>query len=463
MPEIAFFVIYPMMAFVAALVVVAVLGLAFHGERLWTESLVPTIAPLMLLGIALSTVLSGRNLAYAEKHIDRLASQPDGGQNVLQVLTLLILSVAVAKIIGSLIRPAPAVGAPGKSLFFALVLYIFGSNFFPSLFGKVPAFVHSMAYPLFVLTAIWTARNESLESAINAAKFALFSLMFGSLVVAVVEPSIALQPDYKGLIPGLNVRLWGLGSNPNSLGPLALLAVLLDYMQPTRKRWLRGLLWLVCGSVIVLAQSKTAWLALLVASMILSWYRWGHINRHKTTQYLILLFIAIGIFACIGLLYFDLPGIWAQFLATREGDSLTSLTGRTAIWNVAIKTWLTSPLFGYGPLAWDSQFRTNIGMAFAFNAHNQFLHTLSVSGAIGFVTLLVYLGYLIASAFQTAAVTRGVSVTILAMMLFRSTSEVPLVLNGLFDSEVLTHVILFAILTRQVHVRRKESCPCPRN
>ena len=71
-----------------------------------------------------------------------------------------------------------------------------------------------------------------------------------------VAPNLALQPGYSGWIPGLDVRLWGLGSNPNSIGPLAVLALLLEYVQPTRIRSLR--LAVVLSALVVVVLAVTA-------------------------------------------------------------------------------------------------------------------------------------------------------------------------------------------------------------
>ena len=69
---------------------------------------------------------------------------------------------------------------------------------------------------------------------------------------------------------------------------------------------------------------------------------------------------------------------------------MTTLTGRTEIWAVALQTWKANPLFGYGAAMWDDEFRRAVGMDFAYNAHNQFLQSLSVAGGLGLAGLLVY-------------------------------------------------------------------------
>ena len=440
--------IYPLLALGAALAVVAALGLSMHGERLWSSRFVPAIAPLMALGIAVSSLLSSRNLALAEKHIDLISEQPGGGTWILRLITLSIVSIALAKLIGAFMRRQSVAVAPGTPLFVALMVYIVASNFLPSAFGTVPTFVHSLFYPALIFSAAWAARRESPEATLSAAKAALYTLMIGSLIAAVIVPAIAVQPDYQGLIPGLNIRLWGLGSNANSIGPLALLTLLMEYLQPTRKRWLRALLMTATGLVFVLAQSKTVWVALLIVLAILTWYRWATKNRQQASMVFLLVLLGAGIASMTTLLLMDVGAVWDRFADSKLGDNVTTISGRTAIWEVALREWQRNPFFGYGPEIWNLKFRTKIGMPFAFSAHNQFLQTLSVAGTLGFVALLAYLGYVIPAAWRMAAATRGVSLALLSMILFRCLAEAPLTMTGLIDADSLTHFLLFVIILR---------------
>ena len=439
---------YPLLALGAALAVVAALGLLMHGERLWSSRFVPAIAPLIALGIAVSSLLSGRNLALAEKHIDMMSEQPGGGASILRLITLIIVSIALAKLIGTFVRRQSVPVAPGTPLFVALMVYIVASNFLPSAFGTVPTFVHSLFYPALIFSAAWAARRESPEATLSAAKAALYTLMIGSLIAALIVPAIAVQPDYQGLIPGLNIRLWGLGSNPNSIGPLALLTLMMEYLHPTRKRWLRALLIAATGLVFMLAQSKTVWIALLIVATILAWHRWVRGRSQEASIVVVLVLLGAGIAFLTTLLLTDVGAVWDRFLDSKEGANVTSFSGRTGIWEVALQEWERSPLFGYGPEIWGLKFRIKIGMPFAFSAHNQFLQTLSVAGTLGFVALLAYLRYVIPAALRAAAATRGVSLALLSMISFRCISEAPLAMTGLIDGDALTHFLFFVIILR---------------
>lgn len=452
--EFLYIAVYFLLAFGAAIAVVMALGFSLQAERLWSEKLVPAIVPLMVGGIALSSLLSGRNLVFAEKHIDVLSAQSIGGTNFLRLITVVILCIALAKLIGRFLKRQSSMPAPGNPLLIAVFVYVVAGYFLPSMLGTKPAFFHTFFYPVVIFAAAWAGRNESLALTIRPAKYALYAMMLGSLLAAVVTPDIALQPNYSGLIPMLKIRLWGLGSNANSIGPLALLVFLLEYLEPTPRRWMRTLLLFSTGCVFVVAQSKTVWVALIVVLGVLAWHRWATLHREKVTILIVLGFISAGVVVLGAFLFFDFSVLLDRFFGSRAGDNLFSLSGRTGIWDVAIQEWLRNPLFGYGPEIWGPRFRAEIGMPYAFSAHNQFMQTLSMAGALGLAALLVYLRYLIPAAFRMSAETRGVSVALLGVILLRSISETPLAMAGLLDGDVLTHFLLFVIVLRAPVSRR---------
>ena len=440
--------VYLCITLLLTLLVVASLAVALHAERRWGTWFVPAIMPLMALGIAVSTLFSDRELVFAEKRIDLIAGRSGSGTAILQLITLSILSLAAAKLIGNFLRRENLPEAPGTPLAVALLVYIVAGSFLPSAFGTVPTFVHTLVYPALVFSAAWAARRDAPEATVRATKVTLYAMMVGSLAAAVVVPDISIQPDYQSLIPGLTFRLWGLGSSPNSIGPMALLVAMLEYLYPTRLRWLRAPLLLATAVVFILAQSRTVWLALPMVLAILGWYRWVRGRGLKPALVVALACIGAASAALTALLFVDVLALWERFADTQLGATTTSLSGRTGIWDVALREWLRNPLFGYGPAIWGPDFRTAIGMQYAVSAHNQFLQTLSSAGTLGFLALLAYLRYLIPAAVRMAPATRGVSLALLGMVLFRCLTETPLSMTGIIQGDALTHFLLFAIALR---------------
>lgn len=480
--QLPFFFTYYGGAMVVGLLLVALVAMASQIEIFLGRWFVPAIPALIALGIASSSVLSGRNLLYAEKHIELLSMGSGSGGWVLRIFTVLILSIAFARILSAAARARTLEAAAGTPLFIALACYAFANVVLPSAFGRHPAFVHSMFYSMIIFTAAWVARRENIVRSVAWAKHSLtLFLMIPSILLLLVPASsihnIVSEP-YRGFIPFVGFRLWGLGSNPNSIGPLALLVLLLEYLQPTRwRQWFWGPkldLWgfliarrlpqasssplqsmmrrayivLPAVLVLILAQSKTAWVAALVAAFILVWYRIAE-TRSSSARIAIVLVIMLCVMAAgIAFIAMDPMVLWEKLTASKVGENLATASGRTEIWRVAINEWLRSPIFGYGPGIWGPMFRIEVGMQFAFSAHNQFLHSLAGAGTVGFLALIVYLSFAARAAFRVARATRGVSVALLAMILLRCLTETPLSMNGLLDGDVLTHLIFFIVILR---------------
>lgn len=460
-PEIIVIAVYFLVTVTVAIGVVAALGFAIHGERRWGHLFVPAIVPLITLGIAASTVMSGRNLLYAEKAVDLLSLSLGAGTKIMQAITLAILVIAMAKLVGVFLRRNSLPVAPGTPVFVALMVYLVASNFLPSVFGTVPAFVHTMFYPVLIFSAAWAARRESPETTLRTAKVALYTLIIASLVAALTVPALAVQPNYKSLIPGLSIRFWGLADHANVIGPLSLLTFLLEYLHPTRRLWLRVVLVLATGLVFVLAQSKTVWLALPLVLAILAWYRWIKGPSQRTGMLTLLAFIGSACVLLVALMLTDVGSLWHRFTDSAVGASVTTLTGRIGIWELAWREWQDNPIFGYGPSIWGPKFRAEYGMPHAFTAHNQFMQTLSSAGTLGVLALLAYLRYLIPSALGAAASTKGVSVALLGMILVRCLSETPLTMIVLMDGNALTHFLFFVMVLRAPGARQAERNPQP--
>lgn len=447
--ELIYYTIYIGMALALAVGAVLGFGLFLQAERSFGRLIVPALVPLVALGISLGTLLSGRNLTYASFSIDSIHAGGDGGGGgLLRLISFSIVGLCGAKIVGHLLKQKTQVTSEGKPLFIAFVAYFVANAALNSAFGAHPEFIHNTFYSIIVFAAAYLARHEPLTGTIKFAKLALLAMMLLSLAAAIVKPELALQPSYKGWIPGLSIRLWGVGSNPNSIGPLALLLLLLESMQPSGKTWLRWSTILAALAVFALAQSKTVWLAGLVAIVIVFWYRHGRSENGGIQPIFALALVAVLLLSMLGLAFLDLERIWHKITFTQAGADITTLTGRALIWATAVDTWKNNPLFGYGPSAWGLEHRMQIAIPFAFSAHNQFLQSLSSAGGLGAATLTVYVALLGAGAVRAANWTRGVSVALFATVLFRCVTETPLSFGTILNGDFLTQLLLFGIALR---------------
>jgi O-antigen ligase len=436
---------YSIFALISALGLVLFFAVLLHGEQRYGHWARPAMVPIIALGIRASSLLSGRNLQYAATDLSLGMDGTAGDSSLLlRVFTLAILGISLARVTGQWLRRREVPAFGGTDLFVAFFAFFVAHTVLNSIFGTQPVFIHNIFYGIAAFAAIFAARREPLSITISFAKLALFSLMFLSLIAALVVPSLAVEPGYKGWIPGLSIRLWGVGSNANSIGPLALVAMLIEYMQPYQRRWLHWPLLLLSFIVFVVAQSKTVWVVFVILIPILFWYRMAKPKRGLDVR-LVLFLIGVASFTLLSLLFFDPISLWEQVMNTREGSQLGTLTGRSQIWAIAINEWLNNVVFGFGPDIWGPAYRARIGLQFATSAHNQFLQSLSAAGALGLTALLIYLVLLGRYALRSAAATKGVSVALFLLVLLRCMTETPLTLGTFFNGDFLTHILLFTI------------------
>lgn len=440
---------YSGIALVFALTLVLVQGVFFSLESRFARWTLPAVPLAMCLGMAVSSLLSGRNLKYATMDIRTIGSlEGAGGGSIMRAITAVVLALSFAKIVSRLmasrVSTGPDVG--GRSLLVTLLLFFLSTHVLSAAFGAHPAFVHNSYYPILVFVAFFMARAEGTERAIDFLKIGLSLLMVGSLATAVVMPSLAVQPDYPSWIPGFKIRLWGLGSNANSIGPLALLAGLLLFYRPYRNVALNAFVWLALLVVFFLSQSKTVWVAGLICLIVLMLYGRGRDERGQVKPAFVVALLLLAFVVVLAVAALDLGRIADRIAATKAGSELSTLTGRATIWGEAWRTWMSSFWFGYGPEAWGPLHRARIGLAFAFHAHNQLLQSLSGAGLFGGIAMLAYMVCMLLASVRAARVTRGVSIALAIVMATRWMTEAPLELEGLFIGETIIHLAWFMIV-----------------
>ena len=164
-------------------------------------------------------------------------------------------------------------------------------------------------------------------------------------------------------------------------------------------RW-RKLGWWAAGALITLALAATetrgAWIAVFVLVMCMIWAGWRRLRDASRRQKLTVAGLAVALTAAVAA---------AIILGLRNpaggSASLSSLlanasNGRTVIWLIALRAWLTHPITGWGPDAFMRAFESvvgadwyatlaggGVGFGSADNAHNflvQALVTLGIPG-----------------------------------------------------------------------------------
>lgn len=438
---------------ILAVAMVLVFALIMHTQTRIGRYFVPLMLALCALGMTLGVVLSGRDVRFAAFAVDSMNAEPGGATWPNRAVTFLILGLSLSIMVGRIFDSLKMSGSrrifgPEKPLAVVFIAYFVATNVIPAFMGEKPAFIHNQyyAFPLFLVAII--SATKDLELVIEWAKMALHMIMVASLIALAVAPNLALQPGYSGWIPGLDVRLWGLGSSPNSIGPLAVLVLLLEYIQPTRQRSVRRILIPSALAVFVLAQSKTAWIAATISIQCILLYRYGLDRQGRMHVGTVIFLLLLGAAASVTMMVTPPTALLGMLSDSKAGNDVLTLTGRTRIWGVALDVWMDNPIFGFGPTLWDNAFRASIQMPFAMHAHNQFLNSMGQAGAVGLLSLIAYLLVLSWGAIRIARSTRGGSLALLILIWMRCITETPLTITTLFNGDSYSHLILAMFAAR---------------
>lgn len=438
-------------AFGTAIGGVVAFALLLSSEKYWRQYTLPLILGTMLFGMTAGTLLSNRNVSLAGQDLSEVATTGSGASTwLLRLCSFGVVAICCARIGGTLFQAEKKISA-GNMLLAAFLCFFVSNSLSNAILGTHPAFVHGIYYAAFIFIAAYLGRHFPVDSVLTVARNGLLTFMLLSLAIAIVKPDLAIQRNYAGFVPGLSIRFWGLGSNPNSIGPLAAVLILITLLSPFRQRLLTWGTLAIAALVLLLTQSKTAWMALAMAMGIMATHRVMAKANSPDQKFDRALVIGIalctfGVLGTITLYSIDLNRLIDRILATDTGAQITTLTGRTQIWQVAISAWQANPLFGYGVTMWDPLHRYQIGMPFAFSAHNQWLQSLGGAGTFGLAGLLIYMVVALRFAWRAASSTGGISLALAVFLIFRCITETPLETDTLFNGDTLVHLLTFIIL-----------------
>src|SRR5882762_52736 len=444
-------VIYISAAILFSLAAVFALGTAMEIETRWRRLMVPALYALILLYSCTARVIYGRDL-YAP---DLLAPPNPAAKWFTRLAVLTTLTVCVARILAAALSRENR-GAGGGGLLAAFGLFFLTNTVLNSALGTQPQFSQEQYYVLFLFGVVYASRTQDVETALRFAKVGFLIFLAGSCVASVVAPELTIERNYHSLIPGVTVRFWGLETHANSMGPLALVYLLLAIHQPFERRWLQRLGVVVGAVVLVLAQSKTTWTAAAIAVPLLL------VQRSRAWGPAVFSVLALGVLVGVALLLLPALGVSVEhILETRQGQDATELDGRDVIWSLALQEWMRNPLFGYGITMWNDAYRMQIGLNHAVSAHNQFLQSLSVAGSMGLIGLLVYLGTLLRYVIRAQRGSQGLSVALLIVVLVRCLTETPLSIESFLGSAFVTHLLLVHIALAHGHRVVRAARPAP--
>lgn len=365
-------------------------------------------------------------------------------------LTYLVLAFSLVVIVKSL-HAKTTDGRHGNGLFIAYLVFI-APTFISSVAGSRPVFIHFMLYAPLIFTLAYLANpSEDWKWYIRQFKRVLLAYVSLSALLGVLAPTWSTGTALT-LIPGFTFRLHGVFSHSNSLGMAALAYLVLDLADTSPGALYRKLGWLVSMCVLIATQSKTAWVGAILAYAVFFIYKLSTLKTAAPQGQSAIALTAVGLVlltGSVGLLLLGGSGLenWFGGLDTQTYNSLTSLTGRTTIWEITIHSWLDNPIFGYGPGLWDVEYRLKYAPQFLYivgMAHNQFFQTLGESGVLGVIGLVVYVGTLLHFGIRFFSVTRGASLSLVIVLIARSVSETPF-RNQALDLMFFIHFAVFVL------------------
>jgi len=324
-----------------------------------------------------------------------------------------------------------------------LLVYFLTNTLLPVPFGMNAFIDRSHIYPVLVFAALFMSRDEGPEAIFGVAKIGLMIMMVASLVLMFAMPELTrrvYEPEVR--LPLIDFRLWGIGESANNIGPLAMTQIVLTLHRPFSNKALTWLSYISGGLVVLLAQSQTTWIiALTVLPAVIAYQHRAALK--KTLPAPAPWMVAAGAGFLVVMLFAPViiaEGVRAGIL---EG---TVLTGRPEVWSPAIDTFLDHPIFGYGLLAWEKDFRQNIQVLWAVHAHSQMLESLSVAGLVGGIGLVAYVGTLFYATVKQTVATVGLAPALFVIIMIRTMTEVPFSIGAIMINDMVTHLLLFRLL-----------------
>jgi O-antigen ligase len=340
------------------------------------------------------------------------------------------------------------------------VLLVVGFLFFagPIISAALDAFSSSwqelLTAPL-VLAAFCLGQPPPIKRTVSDVRRIARVYVWGSLLSVIVAPEwafeqlttaadLAIFRDYLGLGMG---RLIGFTTHPNFLGPVAAVSLALEAHSLFRRRgWIFHAL--AAGAVLLLAQSRTAWLCLIA---LLCFQRFHQRQRHGIPKFALFM-------SCVSLLAAALLMEKAQMLlaeAMSDGE-IGTLNGRTLAWNYAMAELRQNPLTGYGPTLFSIEYRMEVmrdpSLFWVGQAHNQALQTLGAYGIIGFIGLISFLSVMLVHSKRLSRETGGLLLALQVMILIRCLTESPMErLGGLSCNLMLLALNWALLLSAQEH------------
>lgn len=421
------------------------------------------------LAIIFSTIILGMTLqiAFSERVIHSVAeisanprlellSQIEGNPWFSRFAHLILLTISIGEIFLWFTQQRK-MGQVQFNVWCAAMIYFTLSVPVSALLGHPPEFNLNLIYAPIVFTAVALLASTDYEKCLRVVRWALIVPLIGSLLAMLIQPDLVLETGYKGLIPNLDIRLAGLTPHANSLGIMACVSLFIEISQFVRKKPNIFFVIVICANLL-LSQSKTAWVMAIVGIIITSIFLIANSTKEYKKSDLLITLVAGGLFlSSLVFLYIFFKIDALQSFIENDKTGLMTLTGRTRIWEITLNEFFKNPISGYGPAIWDISYRTEKGMLFVGQAHNQYIHILGQAGLIGILSLLFYIFQLLQNSIRGLKTTLGLGFLFVLILLVRGLTETPMMMIGILDINNLIHLLAFAlVISTQLESKKKK-------
>jgi exopolysaccharide production protein ExoQ len=439
------------------------IGGTLHFEPRFRAFLGPALPVLLVAGFGLGTLFSGRKTSlYGVAQALTAGASTGMSEWILRLATMTIVVGSAFVVLSYLLRRAKRVDAAWP-LFVSLSGYFFSAYVISGVLGTSLFISHKTFYPFMIFFALYVTSDQHENLLLRSARDSLFIFLLLGLILIPLAPDLVRQDGYAGFIPGLSFRYWGLASHANNIGPLAVFFMLLVSWLPYRSRYLLFASVAVAALTLLLAQSKTTYIGIVIVGgvFIIRWWMMA-VVRQRFGALGSMLTLALGVGLLFLLLIILIAGLYDQpfdRLLAKLHKSSTLFTGREVIWSITIAEWSHNPFFGYGPGLWGDEFSAKHGyLGIASNAHNQILDTLGASGYFGVAALLLYFIVLVRYALLLAKKTGWISVALVVFVGVRCISEVPLKTINVTTSDFFMHAVLVGLFMRAMNSQVNPVC-----
>jgi O-antigen ligase len=440
----------------AVLVSLGVWGvLTASAYRRWSGvGLLPVVLPYgLLLSAAVGIAMSTRDFALPWTEVQaQLEIEPETPALALLIGRLVtgLLLVAAAEGIVSGVRLRWPLSGTRTALLLAFVGFWLTNVASPALFGAYGSFQHDFSYTLALGIGVALLSPREADLLLRSSRNGIVLLLSASFVFVAFRPGLVLDTGYVGgFLPGVP-RFAGLMPHPVMLGALCLVGIIVLWAVPFRSRGLTGCAAVVLGGGLIMAQSKLAWAGIALCCLPLVAFgaplgvrradgaRLGRVATALVTG-------AGSVALLLLVVSFLSPGMGGLGNESVVGG-LTTLTGRTQIWDIAFEEWSRHPFFGYGSDLFGPDYRYAIGLEHMTSGHNQIVDSLARAGVVGLCGVVVYLGLLTWAALAATRVTAGLSVALLCALFLRALTEVPLQSAGYGPENLLPFMLLAVVV-----------------